>query len=125
MNEDQGLATLALAIYGLIIFLRVIRHVEMTMIDFFEQVQNHANPSLAIMTKTIRSLNICHRKLGERFMGCLFMLYVWLRSHFQYKKSAFTKPYLPNSWPIKEFYDSEWIGPKTKEGWITFLQKGL
>ena len=78
INEDRGLTTLALSIYGLIIFPQVIGHVEVTVIDFFEQVQNHANPSLAIVAETIRSLNICHRKLGERFMGCLPMLYVWL-----------------------------------------------
>ena len=53
-----------------------IGHVEMTVIDLFEQVQNHANPSLAIVVETIRSLNICRRKSGERFMGCLLMLYV-------------------------------------------------
>ena len=106
MDDDQGLATLALAVYGLIIFPRVIGHVEMIVIDFFEQVQNHANPSLAIVAKTIRSLNVCHRKLGERFMRCLSILYMWLRSHFQCKKSAFTKPYLPNSLLVKEFCDS-------------------
>ena len=36
VNDDQGLATLALAIYGLIIFPQVIEHVERIMIDFFE-----------------------------------------------------------------------------------------
>ena len=76
INEDRGLATLALSIYGLIIFSRVIGHVEVTVIDLFEQVQNHANPSLAVIVETIRLLNICRRKLGERFMGCLPMLYV-------------------------------------------------
>ena len=76
INEDRGLAILALSIYRLIIFPRVIGHVEVTMIDFFEQVQNHANPSLAIVAETIRSLNICRRKSDERFMGCLHMLYV-------------------------------------------------
>ena len=78
INEDRGLATLALSIYGLILFPRVIEHVEVTVIDFFEQVQNHANPSLTILAETIRLLNICRRKLDERFMGCLPMLYVWL-----------------------------------------------
>ena len=78
INEDRGLTTLALSIYELIIFPQVIGHVEVTLIDFFEQVQNHANPPLAIVVKTIRSLNICCRKLGERFIGCLSMLYVWL-----------------------------------------------
>ena len=74
------------------------------------------------MTETIRSLNICRQKSGERFMECLLMLHVWIQSHFQCKKSAFTKPYLPNSLPVKEFYDSEWSGPKTNERWIAFLQ---
>ena len=50
------------------------------------------------------------------------MLYVWLRSHFRCEKSAFTKAYFPHTWPIKEFCESEWTGPKTKEGWIAFLQ---
>ena len=103
VNEDRGLAALALSIYGLIIFPRVIGHVEVTVIDLFEQVQNHANPSLAIVAETIRSLNICRRKSGERFMGCLPMLYVWLRSHFRCEKSAFTKAYFPHTWPIRSF----------------------
>ena len=94
----------------------------MTVIDFFKQVQNHANPSLAIIAKTIRSLNICRKKSGKRFMGCLPMLYIWLRSHFQCELSAFTKPYLPHSCPIKEFCESKWSGLRTKEGWIALLQ---
>ena len=82
INEDRGLVTLALSIYGLVIFPRVIRHVEVIVINFFEEVQNHANPSLAIVAETIRSLNIFRKKSDERFMGCLPMLYVSLRSHF-------------------------------------------
>ena len=78
ISEDRGLATLALSIYELIIFPRVIGHVEMIVIDFFERVRNHANPSLAIVGETIKSLNICRRKSGEHFMGCIPMLYVWL-----------------------------------------------
>ena len=116
------MTTLTLSIYELIIFPRVIGHMEMTMIDFFEQVQNHANPSLAIVAETITFLNICRRKSDELFMGCRPMLYVLLQSHFRCEKSVFTKAYLPHSWPVKEFCESEWSGPKTKEGWIAFLQ---
>ena len=122
INEDRGLATLALSIYGLIIFPQVIGHVEVTVIDFFKQVQNHVNPSSAIVAEIIRSLNICHRKSDKWFMRCLLMLYVLLRSHFRCEKNAFTKGYLPHSWSIKEFCESEWFGPNTKEGWIDFLQ---
>ena len=35
INEDRGFITLALSIYGLIIFPRVIGHMEVTIIDFF------------------------------------------------------------------------------------------
>ena len=126
LNQDWSLIdfddTKILLICLLIIFPWVIGHVEVTVIDFFEQVQNHANSSLAIVPETIRSLNICRRKSSERFMGCLPMLYVWLRSHFRCEKSAFKKAYLPHSWPIKEFYENEWSIPKTKERWIAFLQ---
>ena len=38
INEDRDLTTLALSIYGLIIFPRVIGHVEVRVIDLFEQV---------------------------------------------------------------------------------------
>ena len=86
------------------------------------RLSNHANPLLAIVADTIRYLNIYQRKSGERFMGCLPMLYVWLRSQFQCEISAFTKPYLPHSCPIKEFCESKWFEPKTKGGWIVFLQ---
>ena len=51
VNNDQGLANLALAINGLIIFPLVIGYVKMTMIDFFEQVQNYTNPSSTILQK--------------------------------------------------------------------------
>ena len=37
-------------------------------------------------------------------------------------RKELSQKHLPHSWPIKEFYESEWSGPKTKEGWITFLQ---
>ena len=89
VNDNQGLATLALTIYGLIFFPQVIGHVEITVIDFVEQVQNHTNPSLAIVAETIRSLNVYRRKSGEHFMGCLPLLYVWLRSHFHCQKSTY------------------------------------
>ena len=55
-------------------------------------------------------------------MRCLLMLYIWLRSHFRCEKSVFLKAYLPHNWPIKKFCENEWSGPKTKGGWIAFLQ---
>ena len=115
LNDDQGLDAFVLAVYGLIIFPRVIGYIEVAVVDFFEQIQNHCNPSSAILTETFRSLNFCQQNTESRFMRCLPMLYIWLRSHLPCKKSAFVKPYLSNSLPIEEFCNSEWSGPRTKE----------
>ena len=37
LNEENGLAAFALAIYGLIIFPQVLGHIEVSVIDFFSQ----------------------------------------------------------------------------------------
>ena len=92
MNDDHGLATLALAIYGLIIFPRVIGYVETTVIDFFEQIQNHTNPASTIVAETIKSLNYYRKNTDKRFTGCLPLLYVWLQSHFIIRKVLSQSP---------------------------------
>ena len=79
MNDDQGLDVFTLAVYGMVIFLRVTRHREIVVVDFFEQVQNHCNPSPTILAETIRSLNFCRQNTESHFVGCLPMLYIWLR----------------------------------------------
>ena len=87
------------------------------------QIQNRCNPSPAILAETFRSLNFCRQNTESRFVGCLPMLYIWLKSHLPCKKGDFVKPYLPNSLPIEEFCNSEWSGPRTKEQWVSFLGK--
>ena len=44
---------------------------------------------------------------------------------FPVQKKCLHQAYLPNSWPMKEFCDSEWTEPKTNERWIAFLQKAF
>ena len=59
MNDDQGLDVFTLAMYGMVIFPQVTGYIEVAVVDLYEQIQNHCNPSPAILTKTIRSLNSC------------------------------------------------------------------
>ncbi|XP_017972285.1 PREDICTED: uncharacterized protein LOC108661077 [Theobroma cacao] len=61
-DTEQGQLVMALEIYGLVIFPKVLGHIEVGIIDFFEQVINKANPSPSILAKTFRSLNYCRRK---------------------------------------------------------------
>ena len=123
MNDDQGLDVFTLTVYDMAIFPRVTRYIKVAVVDFFEQIQNHCNSSSTILVETIRSLNFCRQNIESRFVGYLPMLYIWLRSHLLFKKSAFMKPYFPNSLPIEEFCNSEWSGLRTKEQWVAFLER--
>ena len=68
-GEDQVLDIFALAIYGLVIFPKVPGHVEVAVIDVIEQIESQANPVLAIVAETLRTLNFCRRSgKGDYFM---------------------------------------------------------
>ena len=54
----------ALAIYGLVVFPKVLGHIEVAVVDFFEKLRQRINPVPTIFVETFRSLNACRRK-GE------------------------------------------------------------
>ncbi|KAG8496456.1 hypothetical protein CXB51_009049 [Gossypium anomalum] len=66
----------ALAIYGLIVFPRVLRHIEVAVVDFFEKLKQGINPVPTILAETFRSLSICRRKGEGHFIGCAQLLNV-------------------------------------------------
>ncbi|KAG8497956.1 hypothetical protein CXB51_006904 [Gossypium anomalum] len=51
----------ALAIYGLVIFPRVLGHIEVAVFDFFERLKQGVNPVPTILAETFRSLSTCRR----------------------------------------------------------------
>ncbi|EOY17441.1 Uncharacterized protein TCM_036609 [Theobroma cacao] len=94
MEDEQGLLAFAMAIYGLVVFSKVLGHVEVSVIDFFDQVTRSINPAPSILAETLRSLNFCRCKREGRFIGCAQLLTIWIKSHFKCKESKFRKPYL-------------------------------
>ncbi|EOY31576.1 Uncharacterized protein TCM_038504 [Theobroma cacao] len=66
MEDEQGLLAFAMAIYGLVVFPKVLGHVEVSVIDFFDQVTRSINPAPSILAETFRSLNFCRRKVTWR-----------------------------------------------------------
>ncbi|EOY09369.1 Uncharacterized protein TCM_024794 [Theobroma cacao] len=70
MEDEQGLIAFAMAIYGLVVFPKVLGHVEVSVIDFFDQVTRSINPAPSILAETFKSLNFCRRKGEGRFIGC-------------------------------------------------------
>ncbi|MBA0635730.1 hypothetical protein Godav_029153 [Gossypium davidsonii] len=64
----------ALAIYGLIVFPKVLEHVEVAVVDFFEKLRQGINPVPTILAETFRSLNACRKKGEGHFIGCAQLL---------------------------------------------------
>ncbi|KAK5840009.1 hypothetical protein PVK06_008871 [Gossypium arboreum] len=73
---------LDLAIYGLIVFLKILGHIEVAVVDFFERLKQWINPVLTILAETFRSLSCCRRKGEGRFIECTQLLNIWILSHF-------------------------------------------
>ena len=73
------------------------------MVDLVEQVNNQANLVLAIIAKTICSLNFCRKKGEGQFIGCVQLLYIWIRSHFWDKYTKPLKHFMDTFVPINEF----------------------
>ncbi|KAL4376932.1 hypothetical protein GQ457_02G030970 [Hibiscus cannabinus] len=98
-----------IAIYGLVIFPRVLGYIDVALFDVFDQFRYGINPAPAILAETFISLNACRELEGGRFRGCAQFLYVWIRSHFW----KTPKPVLPgirsiNFSPLREFLATEW-----------------
>ena len=55
--------------YGMVIFPKVLNHLEAVMLDLVEQVDNQANLAPAIVTKTICSLNFVVEKAKDSLLG--------------------------------------------------------
>ncbi|XVE92954.1 hypothetical protein REPUB_Repub01dG0148600 [Reevesia pubescens] len=82
-NKEQSMELFALSIYGLVIFLKVLGHIEISVIDFFGQlIGNKINPTPSIVAETIRTLNFCKRKGKGRLLACTQLFYIWVQSHF-------------------------------------------
>ncbi|MFQ6659478.1 hypothetical protein Gotur_028369 [Gossypium turneri] len=60
----------ALSIYGLVVFLEALGHVDEAVSDLFDRLDKGVTPVSAILAETFRSLNACRRAGEGRFIGC-------------------------------------------------------
>ncbi|MFQ6668405.1 hypothetical protein Gotur_034065, partial [Gossypium turneri] len=72
----------ALSIYGLILFPKVLGHVDEAVTDLFDRLDKGVTPVPVILAETFRSLNACRRTGEGRFIGCAQLLLAWFHSHF-------------------------------------------
>ena len=70
-NEERIFKVFTIVVYEMVIFLKVLNHVEADIVDLVEQVDNQANLIPAIMAETIHSLNFCQKKGEGQFIRCV------------------------------------------------------
>ena len=61
-DEERVFKVFVIVVYEMVIFSKIPNHIEAVVLDLVEQVEHQANPILAIMAETIRSLNFFQKK---------------------------------------------------------------
>ena len=107
-NDDRIIYIFAQVVYDTLIFLQSPGYVDAAVVNLIEQIDNQVNPIPAIVVETIRSLNYCRGKGKGDFIGCVQLLYIWIRSHFWGKCEASLRFCMSTMVPIREFHQKEW-----------------
>ncbi|XVF29279.1 hypothetical protein REPUB_Repub15cG0107300 [Reevesia pubescens] len=77
-TKEYSMEMFALAIYELVIFPKVLGHIEMVVVDFFGLIDGKKiNPIPSILAETIRTLNFYRRKRKGCLVACTQLLYIW------------------------------------------------
>ncbi|KAG8492472.1 hypothetical protein CXB51_009555 [Gossypium anomalum] len=112
----------ALAIYGLVIFPRVLGHLEIAVFDFFERLKQGVNPVPTILAETFRSLNTCRRVGKGRFIRCAQLLNVWILSHFWKVERTPFHMFSKTFAPLEAYLKKEWPKEVTEQHWVSVFQ---
>ncbi|KAG8500485.1 hypothetical protein CXB51_002728 [Gossypium anomalum] len=98
----------ALAIYGLIILPKVLGHIEVAVVDFFERLKQGINSVPTILAETFRSLSSCRRKGEGRFIERPQLLNVWILSHFWKVERTPFHMFSKTFTPLEAYLQKEW-----------------
>ncbi|MBA0637452.1 hypothetical protein Godav_025329 [Gossypium davidsonii] len=79
---NKKVSIFALSIYGLVIFPKVLGHIDEAVTDLFDQLDRRVTLVPTILAETFKSLSACQRTGEGRFIGCAQILLVWFHSHF-------------------------------------------
>ncbi|MFQ6660010.1 hypothetical protein Gotur_028674 [Gossypium turneri] len=107
----------ALAIYGLIVFPKVLGHIEVAVVDFFEKLRQRINPVPTILAETFRSLHACRKKREGLFIGCAQLLNVWVFSHFWKVERTLFHMFSKTFAPLEAHIEKDWPMDVTEQHW--------
>ncbi|MFQ6634301.1 hypothetical protein Gotur_011361 [Gossypium turneri] len=82
-SGDRHLALFAFAIYRLIVFPKALGYVSVELADFLFKIEKRVNPAPVILVETIISLSFIRRKGDRHFLGCVQLLFIWMKSQFR------------------------------------------
>ncbi|MBA0735399.1 hypothetical protein Gogos_019252 [Gossypium gossypioides] len=117
-SDDRHLSLFAFIVYGLIVFPKALGCVSVELADFLFQIERGVNLAPAVLAETIISLNFMRRKGDGSFLGCVQLLFVWMKSHFQCLCKRFRQVFVPSTKHIEEFLESEWPSNQSIEEWF-------
>ncbi|KAG8481967.1 hypothetical protein CXB51_026748 [Gossypium anomalum] len=104
---------LTLSIYGMVIFLKALGHIDKVVADLFDRLGKNT-PVPTILAETIRSLNACRRAGEGRFIGCAQLL-------LKLDKIP-CRVFFEGYSPLKEAVDRPKRDDISEERWIDILQ---
>ncbi|MFQ6670815.1 hypothetical protein Gotur_035574, partial [Gossypium turneri] len=103
--------------YGLIVFPKVLGHIEVAVVDFFEKLRKGINPIPTILAETFLSLNACRKKGEGRFIGCAQLLSVWIFSHFCKVERTPFHMFSKTFAPLEARIEKDWPRDVTEQYW--------
>ncbi|KAA3466034.1 hypothetical protein EPI10_001157 [Gossypium australe] len=112
----------ALSIYGIVIFLKALWHINAAVFDLFDQLDKRVTAVPAILVETFRSLNACRRAGEGRFIGCAQILLAWFHNHFWKVEKVSYRIFSENYSLLKELVATPRRDDITKENWMAILQ---
>ncbi|MBA0681904.1 hypothetical protein Goari_023674, partial [Gossypium aridum] len=112
----------SLGIYGLVIFLKALGHIDEAVSNLFDRFCKGVTPVPAILAEIFRSLNACWRAGEGRFIGCAQLLLAWFHSHF-WKIEKVTYRVFSDSYSLlEELVDIPRRDDFSEEKWMAILQ---
>ncbi|RDX84145.1 hypothetical protein CR513_34852, partial [Mucuna pruriens] len=110
--ENQAVVdTLALLIYGIVLFLQLEDYVDLAAVDVFLEVkEKNENLVPAMLADTYYTLNCCLSKRGKNLRCYIHALYLWMTAHYCPGKCKTRCPIEDYKWGcIKTMSREEWI----------------
>ncbi|XP_016729699.1 uncharacterized protein [Gossypium hirsutum] len=112
----------ALSIYGLIVFPKILGHIDEAVTDLFNRLDKRVTPVPVILAETFRSLNACRRTGEGRFIGCAQLLLAWFHSHFWKVDKVSYRVFSESYSLLKEIVAASRRDGITKEKWMAIFQ---